>query len=54
MVYKIQTMPEGENRWLPTPFWFRKRKSASTFVGIEGIAGMGESYRFIRSRKKKK
>jgi hypothetical protein len=51
--YKIMVKPEGEDKYVDTGERFKTREEASTFEGIEGIAGMGESYKVekIKSRK---
>lgn len=51
--YKVVAKPEDEDKYKDTGERFNTRKEAETYAGIEGIAGMGESYKVekIKSRK---
>jgi hypothetical protein len=51
--WSIWVKPEDETRWVYTGSSFKSKKRASTFYGIEGIAGMGESYMMKRIKRRR-
>ena len=52
MSYRILIKPEGERKFKKTNIAFKHKKDASTFAGIEEIAGQGEQYTYRKEKSK--